>query len=507
MRLIALPSLVAAALFAAPVFMAPPARAYDGPPSFADEAAHLLPGVVNVSTSETLPGGGSPVMPNDPGGQGTPFEQFFHDFMQHEHPGMVPPDQGNQDQDQPDGSTAPGTRHIQSLGSGFVIDPAGYIVTNNHVIDGAQKITVTFQDNTSVTAKLVGHDDRTDLALLKITPPAGKTLTAVPWGNSNTARVGDWVIAIGDPFGLGGTVTAGIVSSLGRDINQGPYDDFIQTDAPINRGNSGGPLFNMQGQVIGINTAIYSPSGGSIGIGFSIPANLAKVVIAELRQYGHVRRGWLGVRIQQVTPDIAESIGMPTATGAMVAGVNAGGPADKAGLKPGDVILTFNNETVKEMRNLPLIVAETPIGHDVPVEIWRNGKKTSITVDVGEMPGDNIQQASLQRPAPPAEPRLKTTVLTGLGVTVAPIGKHARDKFQLQADQKGVVITAVQDNTPASDRGLAPGNVIVEVQQSPVSTVADLRAKLAAAKSAHKKSILLLVQTPDGMRFVPLPVG
>ncbi len=501
MRQTILSSLLAAAVFAAPILRPLPARAYDGPPSFADEAAHLLPGVVNVSTTETLKNPQGQPSPDAPGPQGTmPFEQFFHDFMQHEHPGMVPPDGGDP------GEGVPGTRHLQSLGSGFVIDPAGYIVTNNHVIDGADKITVTFQDNTSVPATLVGHDDRTDLALLKITPPAGKTLTTVSWGNSDSARVGDWVIAIGDPFGLGGTVTAGIVSSLGRDINQGPYDDFIQTDAPINRGNSGGPLFNMQGQVIGINTAIYSPSGGSIGIGFSIPANLARVVVAELRQYGHVRRGWLGVRIQQVTPEIAESLGLPSASGAMVAGVNAGGPAEKAGLKPGDVILTFNDVTVKEMRNLPLIVAETPIGHDVPVQIWRNGKKTSLAVDVGEMPND-VQQASLQTDAPPPPPALKTTDLAGLGLGVAAIGPVARHQFQLPPDQKGVVITSVKTNSPASDRGLAPGNVIVEVQQTPVATIDEIKSYVARARAEHKKSILLLVQTQDGMRFVPLPTG
>jgi serine protease Do len=524
MRLVRLSALLVATALATGLPRA--ARAYDGPPSFADEAQHLLPGVVNVSTSQTIRGEPGPTMPNIPGLQGSPFEQFFRDFMERTHPGLGTPDQG-QGQGGGEGQSAPGgqndqdngdddntpnpnpqapARHLQSLGSGFIIDPSGIIVTNNHVIDGADEITVTLQDNTILKAKLLGHDDRTDLAVLKVTPPPGKTLTSVSWGNSDSARVGDWVLAIGDPFGLGGTVTAGIVSSLGRDINQGPYDDFIQTDAPINRGNSGGPLFNMQGQVIGINTAIYSPSGGSIGIGFSIPSNLAKNVVAQLRDFGRAKRGWLGVKIQEVTPEIAESIGLPTASGAMVAGVNDGGPAQKSGLKPGDVILTFNDEPVKAMRNLPLIVAETPIGHDVPVQIWRNGGRQTVTVDVGEMPND-VEQAAAEAPAPVAPPATRSTELTGFGLEIAPITASTRARFQLPLNQKGVVITDVRTNTPASDRGLQPGNVIMEVQQQPVATVADVQQRLSDARTAHRKSVLLLVQTPDGMRFVPLPLG
>ncbi len=237
---------------------------------------------------------------------------------------------------------------MQSLGSGFIIDASGLVVTNNHVIDGADEITVTLQDNTSLKAKVLGRDETGDIALLQVKPD--KPLPAVQFGDSDTSRVGDWVLAIGNPFGLGGTVTAGIVSARGRDIRQGPYDDFIQTDAAINRGNSGGPLFNMDGQVIGMNTAIYSPSGGSIGIGFSIPSNMVKTVVAQLKDFGHPRRGWLGVRIQQVTPDIAESLGLKDASGAMVAGVNDGGPADKAKIHNGDIILKFNGQDVKEMR-------------------------------------------------------------------------------------------------------------------------------------------------------------
>ena len=513
MRLSKLPALLLATSLAA----SPAALAYDSPPSFADMAAHLLPGVVNVSTSQTLRGEAGPgAQPNAPGMQGSPFEQFFRDFMQREHPGMTGPDQdqnndqnddqGDNNQDQQNNTPPMGARRLQSLGSGFIIDSSGIIVTNNHVIEGADTITVTLQDDTSLKAHLLGRDERTDLAVLKVTPPKNKPLTVVDWGNSDSSRVGDWVVAIGDPFGLGGTVTAGIVSSLGRDINQGPYDDFIQTDAPINRGNSGGPLFNMSGQVIGINTAIYSPSGGSIGIGFAIPSNLARNVVLQLRQFGRAKRGWLGVRIQQVTPDIAESLNLPGPSGAMVAGVNDGGPAAHAGLKPGDVVLQFNHETVKASRNLPLIVAETPIGKDVPVEIWRGGHDQTLTVDVGEMPND-IEQAAAEGPAPAPPPPTRSTDLAGLGMQIAPLTSTTRGRFQIPSSQKGVVITGVRTNSAAAERGLAPGNVIMEVQQEPVGTIGDVQQKLNEARAEHRKSVLLLVQTQDGMRFVPIPAG
>jgi serine protease Do len=301
-------------------------------------------------------------------------------------------------------------------------------------------------------------------------------------------------------------VTAGIVSARGRDINQGPYDDFIQTDAPINRGNSGGPLFNMDGKVVGINTAIYSPSGGSIGIGFSIPSNLAKNVVAQLRNFGHAKRGWLGVRIQQVTPDIAESVGLKDASGAMIAGINEGGPASRSDLKPGDIVLKFNGQDVKEMRNLPRIVAETEINKQVPVVVWRNGHEQTLQVTVAEMP-DDVKQASAEDVAPAAPAAPKSTALAGLGVAIAPISPSTRSRYQIAGDQKGVVITDVQTGSVAADRGLRPGNVIMEVQQEAVATTADVEQKLKSARAAHRKSVLLLVQTQDGMRFIPLPVG
>ena len=430
MRLNLLRTAALAAILAAPVAAPDLAYARGAPDSFADLAAQLSPSVVNVSSSQKVEARADrgPEVPGFP--PGSPFEQFFRDFMDRNHPGGNPG--GNQGQRRgerqaPPGSDGPGAGRAVSLGSGFIIDPSGYIVTNNHVIDGADEISVTLTDNTTLKATLVGKDDRVDLALLKVT--TDHPLTAVKFGDSDVERVGDWVLAIGNPFGLGGSVTAGIVSARGRDIRQGPYDDFIQTDAAINRGNSGGPLFNMNGDVIGINTAIYSPSGGSVGIGFSIPSNLAKGVVMQLREYGHARRGWLGVRIQQVTPDIAEAVGLKDVSGAMVAGMNDGGPADKAGIHNGDVILKFNNQDVKEMRTLPRIVAETEVGKQVPVTVWRDHKEVNLTASTGELP-DEVQQASAS-PNTPAVPRNSATMLSGLGAKLSPITDALRDQYKL----------------------------------------------------------------------------
>ncbi len=381
--------------------------------------------------------------------------------------------------------------------------PAGYIVTNNHVIEGADEITVTLHDGTSMKAKLIGHDDRTDVALLKV--ESDKPLPAVPFADSDTARVGDWVLAIGNPFGLGGSVTAGIVSARGRDIRQGPYDDFIQTDAAINRGNSGGPLFNMDGQVIGINTAIYSPSGGSIGIGFSIPANMAKQVVAQLRDFGQAKRGWLGVQIQQVTPDIADGLGLHPARGAMVASVTDGGPAAKAQIHGGDVILKFNGMDVKEMRTLPRVVAETEIGKQVPVVVWRDGKEVTLQASIAELP-DDVQQASATPAPAPKKPADTAMAITGLGMKVAAITGDLRTKYSIGADQKGVVITDVTNNGPAAARGLKAGDVVVEVQQESVSTPQDVQDRVEKYRKMSRKTVLMLVQNSDGLRWVPLPL-
>ncbi|HEY1410735.1 MAG TPA: DegQ family serine endoprotease [Rhodopila sp.] len=472
-----------------------PAAARSAPDSFADLAAKLLPAVVNVSSTQTLTaknGGGGPDlgpdMPVFP--PGSPFEQFFKDFLNRNRPG-----QGGGDQ--------PAPRRAQSLGSGFIIDPAGYVVTNNHVIEGADSVSVTLQDGTSLKAEIVGRDESGDLALLKV--KADKPLPTVEFGDSSQSRVGDWVLAIGNPFGLGGTVTAGIVSARGRDIHQGQYDDFIQTDAAINRGNSGGPLFNMDGQVIGINTAIFSPSGGSIGIGFSIPSNMAKNIVAQLKQYGHPRRGWLGVKIQQVTPEIAESLGLKDANGAMVAGVTDGGPAEKAKIRGGDIILKFNGQDVKEMHNLPRIVADSEVGKEVPVELWRDGKDITVQTTLAERPAD-AELASTDTGNKPVD-TTKPTDITGLGMKVAPVSQELKDKFQLGADQKGVVITDVAPNTPAADRGLKPGDVIMEVQQTEVAAPADIQKQVDAAKKADRKNVLMLIQREGGVQYVPLSLS
>ena len=485
------------------------------PDSFADLAAGLLPAVVNISSTQNVaasPNKG-PEMPVFP--PGSPFEQFFHDFMnKHGHQqggggdkgGSDNGDNGDQDGDQDGGDAPPpndGHPHkMQSLGSGFIVDPAGIIITNNHVIDGADEISVTLQDNTTLKATLIGHDDRTDIAVLQVHPD--KPLPAVHFGDSDASRVGDWVLAIGNPFGLGGSVTAGIVSARGRDIQQGPYDDFIQTDAAINRGNSGGPLFNMAGEVIGINTAIYSPSGGSIGIGFSIPSDEAKNVVEQLRHYGRPRRGWLGVRIQQVTPDIAESLGLKGADGALIAGVTTGGPADRAHIQNGDVILTFNGQKLKEMRTLPRVVAETAVDKTVPVDIWRAGHEQTLQVVVAEMPDDE----KAVKPDSPHKPAANTnTDFSSLGLKLSPITDELRSKFHIDAQQKGIVVTDVVQDGVAATRGMKPGDVIVEVAQQAVGSPADMQKQLDDARSKNKKTVLVLVQGADGFRYTPLPVA
>ncbi len=495
------------------------ARAHGAPDSFADLAERLLPAVVNISSTQNVQTAASdkgPEMPVFP--PGSPFEQFFKDFMDRHgrgHGGPPPGGEENGDpgEDAPDGAPdqAPsphgGHPHrLQSLGSGFIIDGSGIIVTNNHVIEGADEISVILQDNTTLKATLIGHDDRNDLAVLQVHPD--HTLPTVPFGDSDASRVGDWVLAIGNPFGLGGSVTAGIVSARGRDIQQGPYDDFIQTDAAINKGNSGGPLFNMAGEVIGINTAIYSESGGSVGVGFSIPSDEARNVVDQLRRYGHARRGWLGVRIQQVTPDIADSLGLHQpgggGQGALVAGVSHDGPADHAHLQNGDVILSFNNQPLKESKTLPRVVSETPIDKQVPVDIFRAGKRLTVQVTVAEMPADDKAASAGDTPhKPAANPSVE---FAGFGMKVAPLTDATRQRYKIDAQQKGIVITDVAPDGTAAGFGLKAGDVVVQVAQSPVESPADMRRKLDEARSGSKKSVLLLVQGTDGIRYVPLPV-
>ena len=464
-------------------FIAVPARAGGTPDGFADLTARLLPSVVNVSTTQTIRNPErAPEMPQFQ--PGSPFEEMFKDFMEKQF----------KQQDQ--------TPHkATSLGSGFIIDASGYVVTNNHVIQDADEITVVLQDNTALKATLVGRDPKVDVAVLKI-DPGRHQLVAVPFGNSDETRVGDWVLAIGNPFGLGGTVTAGIVSARARDINAGPYDDFLQTDASINKGNSGGPMFNMNGEVIGINTAIFSPSGGSIGIGFAIPATLAKPVIDDLRKFGKTRRGWLGVRIQSLDQDLADSMHLSSDKGALVAKVSEGSPADKADLKPGDIVLKFDGKEISEMRRLPRIVAETPIGKKVDMEIWRNGQHMTVPITVGELKEETAEKADAE-PAKP-QPSSASVSLASLGMAVSAITPQLREKFGIDDKTKGVLILDVESGGPAGEKGLRPGDVIIDAAQQPVRSPDDLIKVIERAKSSGLHSILLRIENPQVIRYVPL---
>ena len=406
---------------------------------------------------------------------------------------------------------------MQSLGSGFVIDSSGVIVTNNHVIADADTITVNFADGTKLDAKLVGKDTKTDLAVLKVDPP--HPLKAVPFGNSDALRIGDWVLAIGNPFGLGGSVSIGIVSARGRNINAGPYDNFIQTDAAINRGNSGGPLFDMNGNVVGINTAIISPTGGSIGIGFSIPSKLAANVIDQLRKYGETRRGWLGIRLQAVTDDIAEGLGIGEARGAVVMGIVPGGPSDNGKLKVGDVITGFDGEKVESSHDLPRIVAETPVGKTVEVDILRKtdaakaAQPMKVEVTLGRLEdGEKLvaeeeggKKGEETKPEDQAE--ADTSKVEALGMTLADMSDNLRKKYKLADDAKGVVVTKVAPNSGAAEKGIEPGTVIREVAQEEVSSAAEVVQKIAGLKEAGRRNALLLLAAANGdLRFVVVPI-
>ncbi len=474
-----------AALAAVIVLPAWPAAAR-GPENIADVAEQVIDAVVNISTSQTVE---SHVgnMPNLP--PGSPMEEFFDEFFKNR--------RGHGD----NSDAAP--HRINSLGSGFIIDPSGLVVTNNHVIADADEINVILNDGTKLPAQLVGKDSKSDLALLRV--HSDKPLKSVQFGDSDKLRLGEWVIAIGNPFSLGGTVTAGIVSARNRDINSGPYDNYIQTDAAINRGNSGGPLFNLNGEVIGINTAIISPSGGSIGIGFAVPSDTAMPVIDQLRQYGETRRGWLGVRIQQVTDDIAESLSIKPTRGALVAGVDDKGPAKPGGLEPGDVVIKFDGHDVKEMRDLPRIVADTPVGKTVDVVVIRKGKEETHKVKVGRLEdGEKVAAADAKKDAPPEQ---KSVVQKTLGLELSSLTDDVRKKFKIRDTIKGVVVTGVDANVDnsAPDKHLAPGDVIVEVQYQAVGTPADLQTRVDQLKSQGKKVAVLLVSNGVGeTRFVAL---
>jgi serine protease Do len=490
---------VAPVIAALLMLAAPAAFAHGAPDSFADMAEKLLPAVVNIATTQKV----SDASRSDPNLEEL-FKKFFDRQNRGNNGGSGNGDNGGNSDNGGSGGGDSAPHEVTSLGSGFIIDPAGYIVTNNHVIEGAEEITVRLQNNTEYKAKLVGHDPKTDLALLKVDAPA--PLPAVEWGDSDKARIGDWVLAIGNPFGLGGTVTAGIVSARQRDINAGPYDDFIQTDAPINRGNSGGPMFDMDGKVIGINTAIFSPSGGSIGIGFALPSSLAKGIVAQLRQFGHPRRGWLGVRIQSVTPELAQGLKMPKPMGALIAAVTGGGPADKAGIKRGDVVIRFNNQDIGEMRHLPLIVAETPFDTLVPVTVLRQGKEMKFQVKLGEL--DETAEAKQAGAAenPPAAPKPADKAKAVLGLSLAEMSKPLRQKFSIADEASGVVVLDVDAKSNASIKGLKPGDVIVEVDQSSVAMPADVEKKVAAAKANGLKVVTLLVYRQGDFQWVALRI-
>ena len=470
---------VAGILFAMGMLAAGPAAARGAPDSFADLAERLLPSVVNIQTSQRASQQAEgPRFQLPPG---SPLEEFFDRF-------------NRPDEDRPQ-------RRTTSLGSGFIVDPDGYIVTNRHVINGADEIFVVLFDDQRYDAELVGDDEKTDLALLKI--DTDRPLPAVGWGASEKSRVRDWVVAIGNPLGLGGTVTAGIISARGRDIRSGPYDDYIQTDAPINRGNSGGPLFNLDGEVIGVNTAIYSPNGGSIGIGFSIPSRLAAGVIQQLRDYGTTRRGWLGVTIQQVTDEIAESLGMDDAIGALVATVHKESPAAAAGVKTGDVIVKFNGRTVPRSRKLPAMVAETGVGQTVAVEVWRNGDTIDVDVTLGEL--EKVDLASLSSGRAPAErQQTETAALDDLGLTVSGITEGLVEQFKLKKDTTGVIVTEVDEGSDAAEKQLRAGDVIVEVNQMEVSTPEMVAQHVAKAREDGRKTVLFLVDQGGELRFVAI---
>ncbi len=473
---------VALALVVAPALAPLPAvAASEAPTSFADLAEQLLPSVVNISTTQVVQSQARPEnIPQAP--PGSPFEDFFREFF--------------------DRNTPERSRRATSLGSGFIVDSAGFVVTNNHVIAEADEISVILQDNETFDATVVGRDPKTDLALLKI--DAGRDLPAVGWGHSSEARVGDWVVAIGNPFGLGGSVTAGIISARQRDINAGPYDNFIQTDASINRGNSGGPLFNLEGQVIGVNTAIFSPSGGSVGIGFSIPSSLAERVVAQLRDFGRTKRGWLGVRIQTVTDEIAESLGLDSARGALVASVTEAGPAQDGKIEAGDVVLSFDGRPVDEMRELPRIVADTEIGREVGVEVWRRGAMVNLQVTVGELDEDTTVLASVETGGIVEEPQ--TGTIDSLGLALATLNDDLRLEHGVQEDANGVLVTGVEEAGPAAEKGLRPGDLIMEVGQEEVTSPAQVAAKVASAQDADRRSVLLLVNRNGELRFVAVRI-
>ncbi|MBD3678434.1 MAG: Do family serine endopeptidase [Rhodobacteraceae bacterium] len=450
-----------------------PSAARGTPESFADLAEKVSPAVVNITTSTVIAtsAGPGPVVP-----EGSPFEDFFRDFMEEGQEGMP---------------RRP--RRGSALGSGFVISPDGYIVTNNHVIENAEEIEIEFFSGERLAAVIVGTDPKTDIAVLKV--ESDQPLEFVSFGDSDAMRVGDWVMAMGNPLGQGFSVSAGIVSARGRALS-GSYDDYIQTDAAINQGNSGGPLFNMDGEVVGVNTAILSPTGGSIGIGFAMSSAVVANVVDQLKNFGETRRGWLGVRIQDVSPDVAEALGLETANGALVTDVPEG-PASVAGVEPGDVIVAFEGEEVVDVRDLVRRVGNAPVGRDVALTVFRDGDTRDLTVTLGRREeAENVMPAA----APANEPIEKEL----LGLTVTPLTEEMRAELGLSGGLDGLVVTNVEEATEAFKKGLRAGDVITEAGQQKVASIGDLETRIEEADAAGRKSILLLIRREGEPRFIAL---
>ena len=448
---------------------------------FAQLAGRVLGVVVNISTEAAPPAAKTAQEAPAPNSPGNTLDEVFRDFFG--------------DNGAPGGANP----RVASLGSGFIIDPSGLIVTNNHVIANAEQITVTLSDNTELQAQVIGRDAVTDLALLKVEPKT--PLPAAAWGDSNKARVGDWVLAIGNPFGLGGTVTAGIISATARDIQSGPYDDYLQTDASINRGNSGGPMFDLAGDVIGINTVIYSPSGGSIGIGFAIPSALARPIIDQLKATGKVERGWIGARIQPMTDDLADSVGLDKAKGAMIAAIDPGSPAAQAKLQPGDVILAYDGSPIERSRQLPRLVAATPPDKQVKLTVWRDGKESEVELKVAGL------DPNRKLPPPPEPEKAKPpATVDALGLKLAKLTPDLKSQFKLPDGAKGAVITTVPPNGAAAAQGLRPGDLVVAVGHSQVTNPEAIPPLAAAAKKAGQKKVLVRVERGGSTRFVALPI-
>jgi serine protease Do len=462
--------------------------------SFAPLVKKVSPAVVNISVTQKA---AADAMVEDPEAgpsqdfPNSPFDEMLRRFFEQQNP-------NGQRRDMP--QIPGGQAHRIALGSGFIIDPSGIVVTNSHVVGNASKVEVTLQDDSKYTAKIIGRDPKTDIAVLKI--KADKPLPYVTFGDSSAAQVGDWVMAVGNPFGLGGTVTTGIISARGRDIHSGPFDDFLQIDAPINRGNSGGPTFNLDGQVIGINTAIYSPNGGSVGIGFAVPSNVATTVVAQLEEHGKVNRGWLGVQIQEVTPAIAASLRLEGEHGALVAVVTPNSPGAKAGLKQGDVILSFNGAEVGRLRDLPRMVAATAPDTNTKLKVWRNGQTVDLQATLGELP--NTEQVAS---ASGNQDEDASATAAALGMHFAPLTSQMRRELHIGKEVQGVAVSQVDPGSAADDVGLSQGDVVVAIDQQPVKTPQEAATKLKEIASSPKKSALLLLNRHGVTQYVGVTLG